>query len=71
MSADGSEEMDVNPGAEPAADSRATLPAVDAVHHLRLGWGLVLVFLVLGGVLEALHGFKVVPSEIGFDSLTM
>jgi hypothetical protein len=27
--------------------------------HLRLGWGSLLVFVVLGGVLEAMHGFKV------------
>jgi hypothetical protein len=27
--------------------------------HLRWGWGLLLVFLSLGAVLEALHGFKV------------
>ena len=27
--------------------------------HLRFGWGSLLVFVLLGGVLEALHGFKV------------
>ena len=27
--------------------------------HLRIGWGSLLLFVVLGGVLEAMHGFKV------------
>lgn len=27
--------------------------------HLRFGWGSLLVFVVLGGALEAMHGFKV------------
>jgi hypothetical protein len=27
--------------------------------HLRIGWGSLLVFVLLGGVLESLHGFKV------------
>ena len=29
------------------------------VRHLRFGWGSLLVFVVLGGALEAMHGFKV------------
>lgn len=29
------------------------------VRHLRFGWGSLLVFVLLGGVLEAMHGFKV------------
>ena len=33
--------------------------AVLARRHLRLGWWSLLVFLVLGGVLETLHGLKV------------
>jgi hypothetical protein len=35
-----------------------TTPAV-VRHHLCFGWWALLVFLTLGGVLEALHGFKV------------
>lgn len=27
--------------------------------HLRIGWGGLLLFVILGGVLEAMHGFKV------------
>lgn len=27
--------------------------------HLRIGWGSLLAFVALGGVLEAMHGFKV------------
>jgi len=27
--------------------------------HLRIGWGSLLVFVLLGGVLESMHGFKV------------
>ncbi|HIE70323.1 MAG TPA: hypothetical protein EYP98_09140 [Planctomycetes bacterium] len=27
--------------------------------HLRIGWGSLLLFVVLGGVLESMHGFKV------------
>ena len=27
--------------------------------HLRFGWGSLLVFVLLGGVLEGMHGFKV------------
>lgn len=27
--------------------------------HLRVGWGSLLLFVVLGGVLESMHGFKV------------
>ena len=27
--------------------------------HLRFGWGSLLVFVLLGGALEAMHGFKV------------
>jgi len=30
-----------------------------AAHHVRIGWLVVLVFTVLGLILEALHGFKV------------
>lgn len=30
-----------------------------ALRHLRIGWAALLVFVLLGGVLEALHGFKV------------
>ena len=30
-----------------------------SARHLRFGWGSLLVFVVLGGVLEAMHGFKV------------
>lgn len=43
------------PAAEPAEDS---LPLV-VRRHLRFGWGVLLVFLSLGLVLEVLHGFKV------------
>jgi len=37
------------------------MPTIDAViqRHQRFGWAALLVFLVLGVVLEALHGFKV------------
>lgn len=34
-------------------------PSDLASRHFRLGWGSLLVFVVLGGVLESLHGFKV------------
>jgi len=29
------------------------------MRHLRIGWGSLLLFVLLGGVLEAMHGFKV------------
>ncbi|MFT7537369.1 MAG: hypothetical protein ACI85K_003327, partial [Hyphomicrobiaceae bacterium] len=29
------------------------------LRHLRLGWTSLLVFVLLGGVLESMHGFKV------------
>ena len=29
------------------------------IRHLRFGWGSLLVFVLLGGALEAMHGFKV------------
>lgn len=28
-------------------------------HHLKIGWGTIFVYLILGAVLEGLHGFKV------------
>ena len=52
-----------NPGNVPKSGAPKT-PAEDssaayARRHLRFGWWSLLVFLVLGVVLEALHGFKV------------
>ena len=40
-----------------APDDRARSPL--ARRHLRIGWWSILLFLTLGAVLEALHGFKV------------
>ena len=39
--------------------SKQTEPNELQHRHLRLGWGGMLVFVLLGGVLEAMHGFKV------------
>jgi hypothetical protein len=41
------------------ANSDDSLPSVVVRRHLRFGWLSLLVFLTLGLVLEALHGFKV------------
>jgi len=38
-------------------DSAKTPPLT--TRHLRFGWGSLLVFVLFGGVLEAMHGFKV------------
>jgi len=47
---------DANPDAEPTPrEARASL----AAGHLAFGWWLLLVFIVLGGVLEGLHALKV------------
>ena len=42
----------MNPDVEPALSSLRR-------RHLRFGWASLLVFVLLGGVLEAMHGFKV------------
>ena len=56
--------MNVTPAPKAnAPDTRVTAPydslAVVVRRHLRFGWLTLLVFLTLGLVLEALHGFKV------------
>ena len=47
------------PVAESSRERLAGDPAVLAQRHLRFGWWTLLLFLTLGLVLEALHGFKV------------
>lgn len=46
-------------GEESASDRTNASTALAAQAHLRFGWWSLLVFLTLGAVLEALHGFKV------------
>ena len=46
------------PAAEPAQLRYLNDPGVLTQLHLRFGWWMLLVFLTLGLVLEALHGFK-------------
>ena len=47
------------PATESTRERLAGDPAVLAQRHLRFGWWTLLLFLTLGLVLEALHGFKI------------
>jgi len=47
------------PASESPSERLAGEPAALAQRHLRFGWWTLLLFLTLGLVLEALHGFKV------------
>jgi len=51
----------MNPKPRNAPKAKSETRGTDAVpmRHLRIGWWSLLVFLLLGLVLEALHGFKV------------
>ena len=43
----------------PGKDEEDPVAVTVATRHLRVGWWALLVFLLLGAVLEVLHGFKV------------
>ncbi len=50
---------DTDPAEPPAADSTRAENRALVRRHLRFGWLSLLVFLLLGVVLETLHGFKI------------